>query len=58
MAETKASRKSPKASPSIKKRKAYEAWTRGDLSERAKEIGIEGLSRSAKADIIHALRGR
>ncbi|MDR4308113.1 Rho termination factor [Chelatococcus sambhunathii] len=97
MAATKASRKSPKANPSIKNPEVYEAlreqgasaekaarisnaqakygnkgpdapsrkggkspdyeeWTRDDLYSKAKEIGISGLSRSTKDELIHALR--
>ncbi|WP_020177703.1 hypothetical protein [Methylopila sp. M107] len=97
MAATKASRKRPKANPSIKKPDVYEAlreqgaspekaarisnaqakygtkgpdapstkggksadyedWTRDDLYAKAREIGIGGLSRSTKPELIHALR--
>lgn len=34
----------------------YEEWTRDDLYAKAREIGIGGLSRAPKADLIHALR--
>jgi hypothetical protein len=34
----------------------YEEWRRDDLYAKAREIGISGLSRSSKSDIIHALR--
>jgi hypothetical protein len=34
----------------------YEDWTKGDLYQRAKEIGIEGRSGMSKGELIHALR--
>jgi len=34
----------------------YEDWTVEDLRRRAREIGIEGRSKMAKADLIAALR--
>lgn len=34
----------------------YENWTVEDLRRRAREIGIEGRSKMAKADLIAALR--
>jgi hypothetical protein len=34
----------------------YEDWTRDDLYERAKEIGIEGRSDMTKDELIDALR--
>ena len=44
--------------PSKKGGKApqYEEWPRDDLYQRAKEIGIEGRSKMAKAELINALR--
>ncbi|MGA7280324.1 MAG: Rho termination factor [Acidimicrobiia bacterium] len=36
--------------------KPYEEWTKDDLDERAKEIGIEGRSEMDKAELITALR--
>jgi Rho termination factor, N-terminal domain len=36
--------------------KPYEEWTKDDLEERAKEIGIEGRSEMNKAQLIEALR--
>ncbi|MFZ0627158.1 MAG: Rho termination factor [Acidimicrobiia bacterium] len=36
--------------------KPYEEWTKDDLDERAKEIGIEGRSEMDKAELISALR--
>jgi hypothetical protein len=35
---------------------AYEEWTKDDLSERAREIGIEGCSRMTKGELIDAIR--
>lgn len=35
---------------------AYEEWTKEDLDERAKEIGIEGRSAMTKGQLIDALR--
>lgn len=34
----------------------YEDWTVEDLRRRAKEVGIEGRSKMAKAELIKALR--
>ncbi len=34
----------------------YEEWSKNDLYERAKEIGIEGRSKMSKDDLIDALR--
>lgn len=35
---------------------SYEEWSRDDLYERAKEIGIEGRSDMSKKELISALR--
>jgi hypothetical protein len=35
---------------------SYEDWSKQDLQERAKEIGIEGRSRMNKGELIDALR--
>ncbi|MBN7786283.1 Rho termination factor [Ponticoccus gilvus] len=43
------SRKGGKAPP-------YEDWTKDDLYERAREIGIDGRSDMTKAKLIEALR--
>lgn len=43
------SKKGGKASP-------YEDWTKDDLYDRAKEIGIEGRSGMTKDELIDALR--
>jgi hypothetical protein len=34
----------------------YEDWNKGDLYQRAKQIGIEGRSGMSKNELIHALR--
>ncbi len=46
----KPSKKGGKASP-------YEDWTKDELYDRAKEIGIEGRSDMSKDELIKALRG-
>jgi hypothetical protein len=35
---------------------SYEEWSKKDLQERAKEIGIEGRSKMDKGELIDALR--
>jgi hypothetical protein len=35
---------------------SYDDWTKADLQERAKEIGIEGRSNMSKDELIDALR--
>jgi hypothetical protein len=35
---------------------SYEDWSKKDLQERAKEIGIEGRSKMNKGELINALR--
>ena len=35
---------------------SYEDWSKKDLQERAKEIGIEGRSKMDKGELIDALR--
>ena len=35
---------------------SYENWSKKDLQERAKEIGIEGRSKMDKGELIGALR--
>ena len=56
-AQAKYGTKGPK-SPSTRGGKSpdYEEWRRDDLYERAKEIGLKGLSSATKPQIIHALR--
>ncbi|MFD1702815.1 Rho termination factor [Methylopila henanensis] len=34
----------------------YEDWRRDDLYAKAREIGLKGVSRATKSDLIHALR--
>ncbi|PZQ16238.1 MAG: Rho termination factor [Ancylobacter novellus] len=36
----------------------YEEWRRDDLYAKAREIGIAGLSRASKSDLIEALRSQ
>lgn len=35
---------------------SYEDWTKQDLVDRAREVGIEGRSKMSKDDLIDALR--
>ncbi len=35
---------------------SYEVWSKDELEERAKEIGIEGRSKMDKGELIDALR--
>ena len=35
---------------------SYEDWSKQDLQERAKEVGIEGLSKMDKGELVDALR--
>jgi len=35
---------------------SYEDWSKKDLQERAKEIGIEGRSKMNKRELVNALR--
>ncbi|MBA2240390.1 MAG: Rho termination factor N-terminal domain-containing protein [Solirubrobacterales bacterium] len=35
---------------------SYEDWSKGDLADRAKELGIEGRSEMDKDELIEALR--
>lgn len=48
------------ANPSRKggKAPAYEAWTRQELMERARELDVTGRSDMTKDDLIDALRSR
>jgi hypothetical protein len=36
---------------------AYEEWTKDELYDKAREVGIEGRSEMSKAELIRALRG-
>jgi hypothetical protein len=38
------------------KAEAYDDWTKEELEERAREIGIEGRSEMTKDELIDALR--
>jgi hypothetical protein len=38
------------------KSSSYDDWSKEDLVQRAKEIGIQGRSRMSKAELIKALR--
>jgi hypothetical protein len=38
------------------KHPAYEDWSKEDLYDKAKEVGIEGRSKMDKSDLIDALR--
>ncbi len=35
---------------------SYEDWSKSDLEDRAKEIGIEGRSKMSKDELVDALR--
>jgi hypothetical protein len=35
---------------------AYEEWTKKDLAQRAREIGLKGRSSMSKAELVSALR--
>jgi hypothetical protein len=35
---------------------AYEDWSKQDLAERARQIGVEGRSTMSKSELIEALR--
>ncbi|WP_026450451.1 DUF7218 family protein [Aequorivita capsosiphonis] len=38
------------------KAKPYEEWTKDELYDQAKNVGIEGRSKMKKKELIHALR--
>jgi hypothetical protein len=35
---------------------AYEVWTKADLADKARDVGIEGRSKMKKRELISALR--
>jgi hypothetical protein len=35
---------------------AYDEWTKDDLQERARELGVEGRSSMSKSQLVDALR--
>ena len=46
----------PNAGKKGGKAKRYEEWTRKELYDQAKNIGIDGRSKMTKKDLIYALR--
>ncbi|ALJ03688.1 Rho termination factor [Pseudalgibacter alginicilyticus] len=46
----------PNAGQKGGKAKAYEKWTKKDLYEQARNVGIDGRSKMNKAELIYALR--
>lgn len=46
----------PNAGKKGGKAKPYEEWTKAELYEQAKNVGIEGRSKMKKKELIHALR--
>lgn len=46
----------PNAGKKGGKAKPYEEWTKTELYEQAKYVGIEGRSKMKKKELIHALR--
>lgn len=58
MSKEKAARiaNTPDASEKGGKHKKYEKWTKEELYNKAKEVGIEGRSDMAKDELIEALR--
>ena len=53
-------RANPDMHPSRKGGKAppYEEWTKADLYDRARELGVDGRSKMSKDRLIRALRDR
>ncbi|WP_310992674.1 DUF7218 family protein [Aequorivita marina] len=46
----------PKAGKKGGKAKPYEEWTKDELYEQAKNVGVEGRSKMKKKELIKALR--
>uniref|UniRef100_UPI0040484F25 Rho termination factor n=1 Tax=Mariniflexile sp. TaxID=1979402 RepID=UPI0040484F25 len=46
----------PNAGKKGGKAKPYEKWTKSELYEQAKNVGIKGRSKIDKAALMHALR--
>ncbi|MEW4924671.1 Rho termination factor N-terminal domain-containing protein [Algibacter sp. 2305UL17-15] len=46
----------PNAGKKGGKAKPYEEWTKSELYEQAKNVGIEGRSKMNKSELIYALR--
>ncbi|WP_289036936.1 Rho termination factor N-terminal domain-containing protein [uncultured Zobellia sp.] len=47
---------SPNSGKKGGKAKPYEEWTKEELYEQAKNVGIEGRSKMTKQELIHAIR--
>lgn len=58
MSKTKAARiaNTPNAGKKGGKSKTYEEWTKDDLYDQAKKVGIDGRSKMTKSELIKALR--
>ncbi|MBD8489330.1 Rho termination factor N-terminal domain-containing protein [Echinicola sp. CAU 1574] len=58
MSKTKAARiaNSPDSGKKGGQAKPYEEWTKDNLYDKAKEVGIEGRSKMSKDELIKALR--
>ncbi|HET8804058.1 MAG TPA: Rho termination factor N-terminal domain-containing protein [Aequorivita sp.] len=48
----------PNAGKKGGKAKPYEGWTKAELYEQAKNVGIDGRSKMKKKELIHALRNK
>lgn len=60
MSKQKAARiaNTPNAGKKGGRQPAYEDWTRDQLYDKAREVGIDGRSRMNKTELKRALRGR